>query len=95
MAKYRTTEPVAYVKDGAAVSVDAGREINLTDEQAQSLAGKVLLVESPIDSMFPSGPPIIDPTIVRTVPATPVVGEPVVAVEPVATVSPFVKPAKK
>lgn len=79
MAKYRLLEPVTYVADGQVVSVDKGREIDLTEYQAKKLADKVVLVESAVDSMFPHGTPIIDPTIVRTVPATPVAGE---SVEP-------------
>ncbi|MBF4194671.1 hypothetical protein [Mycolicibacterium phlei] len=91
-AKYRTLEPVTFVNDaGKAVSVNAGREIELTEAQAKALAGKVeSLVDTAAGSMFPDGSPVIDPTIVRTVPATPVAGE-AVEPEPVAPAKPAVK----
>lgn len=80
--KYRSLEPVTYVANGKVVSVNADREIELEEDQAKSLAGRVVLLDAQAPSMFPDGTPIIDPTIVRTVPATPVAGEPVVAPAP-------------
>lgn len=88
MAKYRSLKPVTYVADGAVVSVDAGREFDLSEEQAKALADSVVLVDVDSGSMFPDGTPIIDPAIVRTVPATPVAGE---AVEPPPVVKSFKK----
>lgn len=79
MAKYRSLEPVSYVADGKVVSVAADREIELSEDQAKALAGRVVLLEVTAPSMFPTGTPIIEHTIVRSVPATPVAGE---AVEP-------------
>lgn len=93
MAKYRSLKPVTYVDNGKVVSVKEGREFTLTDEQAKALAGSVVLIDVDSGSMFPDGAPIIDPTIVRTVPNTPVAGE---AVEPTpAPVKTVVKPHTK
>lgn len=78
MAKYRSLEPVSYVANGKVVSVAAQREFELDEDQANSLAGRIVFVENTAVSMFPEGAPIIDPAIVRTVPNTPVAGEPVV-----------------
>lgn len=88
MSKYRSLKPVTYVADGKVVSVKANRTVDLTEEQAKALSESVVLVDSQVDSVFPDGAPIISPTIVRTVPATPVVGE---AVEPPAPVKSFGK----
>lgn len=93
MAKYRSLEPVTYVADGKVVSVSADREIELTETQATKLAGRVVRIEASAPSMFPDGTPIIDPTIVRTVPATPVAGEPV-APPPPEPAKPPVKASK-
>ena len=60
MAKYRLLEPVSYIHEGKTVSVKAGRVVELTDEQAASLAGKLDPIAS-ADSMFPNGRPHIDP----------------------------------
>lgn len=87
MAKYRTLEPVTFVWDGVVTSVATGRTLELTDEQVKSLSGKLALVENAVPSMFPDGTPIIDPTIVRTVPATPVAGEVVEVEKPKAPVN--------
>lgn len=93
--KYRSLEPVAYVNDGKVVSVNADREIDLSDEEAKALAGRIVLIEAQAPSMFPDGAPIIDPTIVRTVPATPVAGEPVAPPAPEKpVVNALEKPAK-
>lgn len=77
MPTYRTLEPVSVVKDGLVVSVKADREIDLTPEQAKTLAGKVLLIESQVKSMFPDGAPHIPVHIVRPHSAMPIAGEPV------------------
>lgn len=83
MAQYRTVTAVNYVKDGKVVSVDADRFIELSQSQAEKLAGKVELVETQ-DSFLPGGSPIIDHVIVRN--------QPVVAFSPVTAPAPA--PAK-
>lgn len=64
MAKYRSLEPVAYVNEGAIVSVAADRFIELDDDQATSLAGKVVRIDVQ-DSIFPDGAPYFEPAFVR------------------------------
>lgn len=77
MAKHRVLEPVTYVDGGAVISVKKGRVVDLTDEQALSLHGKVApILEA--DSMFPGGSPIIPSHIVRAVPPV-IAGDPVPA----------------
>lgn len=69
MAQYRTLESVSYVKDGAVVSVNAGRVIDLNAKQAEALVGKVASVDDDrASSMFPDGVPILNPVITRNVP---------------------------
>ena len=69
MAQFRTLEPVVYVRDGKVVSVTADRVIDLSDAQAEDLAGKVVAVKGREQSMFPDGAPVLNPNIVRDVPA--------------------------
>lgn len=69
MAKHRTLVPVSYIEDGAVVSVAADRTIELSDNQAAPLAGKVVLIEW-ADSMFPDGSPIIPEHLVHPHPST-------------------------
>lgn len=64
MAKYRLLEAAAYIHNGQAVSVKAGRIVELDDEQAASLAGKLDLIVTN-DSMFPDGQPHIDPVFAQ------------------------------
>jgi hypothetical protein len=76
MAKYRVLEATTYVADGAVVSVKAGRVVELSDDQAQSLAGKVAPLEER-NSMFPDGNPVIGSHITRVVPPVAPAGDPV------------------
>lgn len=69
MAIYRLLEPVSYVADGKVVSVDGDRLVDLDDDQAKSLAGRIVLIES-AESMFPDGTPIIPAHITPTAPLT-------------------------
>lgn len=87
MAQYRTLEPVVYVDNGVVVSVDALRVVDLTDEQAEGLAGKV---SAPLDNgatMFPEGSPNFDHVIVRHAPVVAFAPEP-------AAPAPAEEPAK-
>lgn len=68
MAKYRSLEPVTYVADGKVISVAAERLIDLTDAQAEALAGKVASLDGTGESMFPTGAPVIAHVITRDVP---------------------------
>ena len=77
MSKYRTLESVTFVKDGKVVSVKANRTVELDDEQAAPLGGKLVLLETQ-DSMFPDGTPQIpvhinraDPVVIHTVTEAP------------------------
>lgn len=79
MPKYRTLEPVAFVRDGKVVSVKEGRTVELTEDQAKSLAGKVLNVENKTRSMFPDGSPVFQQHFARSLPNQRVAGEHVVA----------------
>lgn len=72
MAKYRTLKAVALVQDGKAVSVKAGRIVDLTDEQAEKLGSDKVVREEEKNTMFPTGapnipagflpPPVVAPT---------------------------------
>lgn len=75
MPKYRTVEPVSYVEDGGVVSVKADRTIELSEDDAKKLAGKILLVENKTPSMFPNGSPYIPVHIVRPHEAKVIAGE--------------------
>lgn len=87
MAIYRLLEPVSYIADGKVVSVDGDRLVELDDEQAKSLAGRLVLIES-AESMFPDGTPIIPAHITPTAPIT---SEVEVPLPPVAVVPKRVK----
>lgn len=91
MPKYRTLEPVSFVRDGKAVSVKADRTVELTEEQAKSLAGRVLCVENKTRSMFPDGAPIFNQHFARSLPNQRVAGEHVVADPAPKAVKPEVK----
>ncbi len=91
MAKYRTLEAVTFVWDGVVTSVEPNRELELTDDEVKTLHGKVVLVDNMSPTMFPDGAPIIEPAIVRTVPATPVAGETVDVPKPEKASAPKVK----
>ena len=74
-SKYRTLEAVAFVKDGKVVSVAKDRVVELTEEQAKSLAGRVLNVENKTRSMFPDGSPVFKQHFARSLPNQRVAGE--------------------
>lgn len=93
MPTYRTLEAVSLVKDGAVVSVKKDREIELTADEAKQVAGRVVLLEDNVVSMFPDGRPVIAQHIVRDHPARRIAGVPVEA-EP-EKVAPPVAPAVK
>lgn len=74
-SKYRTLEQVAFVQDGKVVSVAKDRTVELTEDQAKSLAGKVLCVENKTRSMFPNGSPVFKQHFARSLPNQCVAGE--------------------
>jgi hypothetical protein len=88
MAKYRALEDGTFISEGKVVSVKAGRTVELDDDQALSLAGRIAPIEEK-DSMFPGGAPIIGSHITRAVAPHDIVGEPTevpeVAPEPTPT----------
>lgn len=96
MPRYRTLEPVSFVKDGRAVSVAKDRTVELTEDQAKSLAGKVVNIDNKTRSMFPDGAPIFNQHFARSLPNQRVAGEHVVADPAPKAVKPEVKaePAK-
>lgn len=75
MPKYRTLEPIAFVQDGKVVSVAKDRTVELTEDQAKSLAGRVLCVENKTRSMFPDGSPVFKQHFARSLPNQRVAGE--------------------
>lgn len=75
MPKYRTLEPVAFVNDGKVVHVKKDRTVELTEDQAKSLAGKVLCVDNKTRSMFPNGSPVFGQHFARSLPNQRVAGE--------------------
>lgn len=75
MPRYRTLEPITFVKEGKVVSVAKDRTVELTEDQAKSLAGKVLNVENQTRTMFPNGSPIFKQHFARSIPNTRVAGE--------------------
>ena len=77
MPTYRTLEPVSLVKDGKVLSLKADREIELAEEDAASLAGKIVLLKDDVRSMFPNGAPVVSPHIVREHAARRIAGVPV------------------
>ncbi len=77
MALYRTLAPVVYVDNGKAVSVNADRVIEVTEEQALALAGSLAaVIDEREGSMFPDGTPVINHTIVRDIPVVAFAPEP-------------------
>lgn len=77
MPKYRTLQDVAFVQGGKAKSVKADRVIELAEDEAKQLAGRVVLIDNKAPTMFPNGAPYFNTHIVRPHAAARVAGEPV------------------